>query len=192
MKKRYIDDLRSDDRLKLKTLYHLHRNEMLMFGKKYQLSEDDLLDIYQDAFLALRKRALSGQLDTVKCSLKTYLFGIGKHMIYDVLKKRNKRVQFEDHIISEERSQEESEKFMESELTEQQLLLKSCFGQLSARSQKILTLFYYRGLSLNEIAEMEGYGSVNAVKATKSRCLRILKQKIKEAAAHRTKLSYNL
>ena len=49
MKKRIIDDLRSDDRLKLKALYHLNRKEFLAFGKRYQLRADDLLDIYQEA-----------------------------------------------------------------------------------------------------------------------------------------------
>ncbi len=61
-----IRDLMSDDRLKIKALYNLYRSEFLGFGKRYNLTYDDLVDVYQDAFLALRKRALNGKLDEVK------------------------------------------------------------------------------------------------------------------------------
>ncbi len=98
MDKDAIADLKPDDRLKLKALYHEYREAFLGFGQRYQLDKDALVDIYQEAFLALRKRGISGKLNEVNSSMKTYLFGIGKFMIYDTLKEKKKRASYEPHL----------------------------------------------------------------------------------------------
>ena len=191
MKKRIIDDLRSDDRLKLKALYHLNRKEYLMFGKRYQLREDDLLDIYQEAFIAICQKAKLGKLAEVKCSFKTYLFAIAKYMIYDKIKSQNNLIPLDllDYVKSQDAKIFEVNN--KPELTFQQSLLKEGLSELSNQSRKVLTLFYYRGLSLQEIAEKEGYKSVNVVKATKSRAIKYLKEKVKSAKAKRMRWAVN-
>lgn len=172
-----IRDLMSEDRLKIKALYNLYRSEFLGFGKRYNLTYDDLVDVYQDAFIALRKRAINGKLYEVKSSMKTYLFGIGKYMIFDILKQRKLSVPVESvlHIAGE--PFEEIEVGTTQPLTEYQKLLRKYFQELSDSCRKLLTLFYYRGLSLNEIANIKNSNS-ESVKASKSRCLRQLRQKI--------------
>ena len=52
MEKDAITDLKSDDRLKLKALYNKYRSPFMGFGKRYQLDNAALADIYQEAFLA--------------------------------------------------------------------------------------------------------------------------------------------
>ena len=170
--------LRSDDRLKIKELYNLYRSEFLGFGRRYKLDHDDLVDIYQEAFLALRKRALEGKLNQVRSSMKTYLFSIGKYMIFDKLKADKKTVQFESvlHIAGEQ--MEEIEVNDAPPLSREQELLRKHFQQLENSCRQLLTLFYYRGLSLNEIANLKGYKSADVVKASKSRCLRTLRELI--------------
>mgnify|MGYP001816558644 CR=1 FL=1 len=85
MDKEIITILKSDDRLKIKALYNEFRSPFLGFGKGFHLDADALSDVYQEVFLALRKKAINDTLNEVKCSTKTYLFGIGKFMIYDTL-----------------------------------------------------------------------------------------------------------
>lgn len=170
--------LRSDDRLKIKELYNLYRSEFIGFGKRYSLSEDDLVDIYQEAFIALRKRAIDGKLNEVQSSMKTYLFGIGKYMIFDKLKADKKTVKVESvlHIAGEQ--MEEIEVDETPPLSREQELLRKYFKQLEDTCRQLLTLFYYRGLSINEIANLKGYKSANVVKASKSRCLKTLRELI--------------
>ncbi|HMB63075.1 MAG TPA: RNA polymerase sigma factor [Eudoraea sp.] len=173
-----LNELISDDRLKLKALYNKYRAEFLGFGKRYGLDKEVLADVYQEAFLALRKRGISGKLNTIKSSMKTYLFGIGKYMIYDALKEKNRKVPYEAnlHIAGEE--MEEITLEPASELTPRQELLRKYFKELGEKCRQVLTLFYYRGLSIKEIALKAGYENENVVKAHKSRCLRMLREKI--------------
>ncbi|WP_373517932.1 RNA polymerase sigma factor [Pricia sp.] len=173
-----VEDLRSDDRLKLKALYNQYRAEFLGFGKRYNLDQDALADVYQEAFLALRKRAINGKLGNIQSSLKTYLFGIGKHMIFDALKEKNRNVSYESnmHLVGEEIAEIELDAM--PPLTQEQSLLRKYFKELGEKCRQVLTLFYYRGLNIEEIAQAAGYGNANVVKAQKSRCLKTLRQLI--------------
>lgn len=173
-----LKELISEDRLKLKAIYNKFRAEFIGFGKRYNLDEDALADVYQEAFLALRKRAIQGKLKKVKSSMKTYLFGIGKYMIFDMLKEKKLSVAYESnlHIAGEEITEISVDQ--EHSLTEEQVLLRRNFKLLEENCRKVLTLFYYRGLSIKEIALEAGYKDENVVKATKSRCLKMLREKI--------------
>ncbi|MBT8183905.1 MAG: sigma-70 family RNA polymerase sigma factor [Eudoraea sp.] len=178
MDKDAITDLKSDDRLKLKALYNAYRAPFMGFGKRYHLDAATLADIYQEAFLALRKKAISGKLDKVNSSMKTYLFGIGKYMIFDSLKAKKRITSYEPqlHVVDD---QIEAITLNPSEaLTEEQTLLRKYFKKLGEKCRLVLTLFYYRGLSIKEIVLEAGYKDENNVKATKSRCLKQLREMI--------------
>ena len=176
MDKTALKDLQSDDRLKLKALYNQYRAEFLNFGRRYNLDQDTLSDVYQEAFLALRKRAVQGKLDAIDSSMKTYLFGIGKFKIYDEIKIKKREVPYENqlHLVGDEVP--EIEIANEPQLTEKQVLMRKYLKQLGEKCRQVLTMFYYRGLNIKEIAEEAGYGNENVVKAQKSRCLKTLRQ----------------
>lgn len=178
MDKEAVKDLKSDKRLKIKALYNRYRAEFLGFGKRYKLDDDTLADVYQEAFLALRKHAIKGKLNLVKCSMKTYLFGIGKYMIYDVLSEKKRTLPYKPnlHIAGEEIPEIKLDN--PTLLSQEQLLLRKYFKELGEKCRQVLTLFYYRGLTTKEIAEVAGYNSTNVAKAQKSRCLKTLKQMI--------------
>ena len=165
-------------RLDVKFLYNKYRDEFLTFGSRYKLDEDTLEDIYQESFLAIRKHAIKGKLNDLKSSFKTYLFGIGKNKIFNVLKERKKNISFDDFHLNNF-SMEEVESTVQKDLTEEQILLQKHFKKLGKKCKNVLTLFYYRGLSIKEIKEFEDYASENVVKALKSRCLKTLRDMIK-------------
>ena len=171
-----VEQLKSNDRLQLKALYNMYRSAFFSFGKTYGIDEASLSDVYQEAFLALRKHAISGKLEQVKSSLKTYLFGIGKFMIFDMLKRSEKTVPIETIRLVREDAIEEIHINTPLELTEEQKTLRTFFNQLGKKCKMVLTLFYYRGLTIEEIVEFSDYENANTVKAQKSRCLKSLKQ----------------
>ncbi|GMN07937.1 hypothetical protein MTsPCn5_33260 [Croceitalea sp. MTPC5] len=171
-----LEHLKSDDRLKLKALYNNYRGAFLNFGKSLGADNSLILDVYQEAFLALRKKAIQGKLENMQGSLKSYLFGIGKYMLFDALKRESKTIAMENplHVVNE--AVEGIEIEPSSELTKEQRLLRTFFVKLGKKCQLVLTLFYYRGLTIEEIVEQTEYGNANTVKAQKSRCLKTLKQ----------------
>lgn len=178
MDKDAIADLKSDDRLKLKALYNKFRAPFMGFGQRYHLDSSALAEIYQEAFLALRKRALSGKLNDVNSSMKTYLFGIGKFMIYDTLKEKKRTISYEPNLHVVDEQIEMVTLNTPEELTLEQSLLRKHFKSLGEKCKLVLTLFYYRGLSIKEIVLEAGYKDENNVKATKSRCLKSLREMI--------------
>lgn len=180
MDQQQIEYLTSDDSLKIKSLYDKYRDSFMNFGRTYGAGQDVLSDVYQEAFLALRKRAMQGKLDHVEGDLKSYLYGIGKFMLLDVLKKESRTVRMDNPLRIVQDDVEEIAIEPAAELTEEQKLLYEFFQKLGKKCQRVLTLFYYRGLTIEEIVSQTAYGNANTVKAQKSRCLRSLKQMIRK------------
>jgi len=180
MEKNDIKSLVLSNPKEISKLYYANRDAFLNFGKKYGLNFDDLSDIYQEAFIALRKHAISGKLDAVNSSLKTYLFGIGKYMIYDTLKEKKKTTSYEPSLhIANEAIEPISFENTTEELTVEQQLLRTFFKKLGKKCQEMLTLFYSRGLSIDEIVEFTDYTNNSVVRSQKSRCIKTLKEMIK-------------
>jgi RNA polymerase sigma factor (sigma-70 family) len=180
MEKEHIKTLKNSTQKEISSLYYSNRDAFFGFSKKYGLNYDDLSDIYQEAFIALRKHALNGKLDSVKSSLKTYLFGIGKFMIYDLLKEKQKITAYQPTIhVTHDTIESISYEIENEELTLEQHLLRTFFKKLGKKCQKVLTLFYSRGLSIDEIVEHTDYTSSSVVRSQKSRCIKTLKEMIK-------------
>ncbi len=181
MEQHDVEALKTDNHFLIKKLYNTHRNGFLNFAKQYNIAEIDGVDIYQEAFLAIRKHAISGKLYTVKSSLKTYLFGIGKHLIYKKLKEESLKTTMDSVHLKIDTTFREIPLETEKELTKEQQLLHYYFKQLGKSCQQMLTLSFYRGLTNEEIATLEGYESEAVVRSQKSRCLKTLKDLIKKS-----------
>ncbi|MAQ75348.1 MAG: RNA polymerase subunit sigma-24 [Aquimarina sp.] len=171
--------LKKGNNLALTKLYKDYRNYFMQYARKFGLDEDSLADIYQDSFITLRDHAIKGNLDTLKSSIKTYLVSIGKYTIYEKLKKVNKTIAYDDLPPVKNEEIIEIDNLQEDEISEEQKKLRIHFKNLGKRCQEMLTLFYYRGLTIEEITESLGYENKNVVKSQKSRCLKSLKELIK-------------
>lgn len=169
--------LRSDDKKALETVYLKYKNEFLNYSKKYNLDSYDALDIYQDSIIAMHHNFVSSQLIITSSSIKTYLFGIGKFKILKKLKE-------DDKFLRVERKEEEYTEISLEEFSpsEQSIILSKNLDKISESCKKILELYYYRNLTVDEIVQVTDYKDGNTVRSHKSRCLKRLKSlfKIKE------------
>ena len=181
MEHEYVDALKYDDNKRIKELYGLHRDEFFVFSKKYQIEESDCADIYQEAFLAIRKHAISGKLYNINSGFKTYLFGIGKHLIFDKIKDNTSKKSYDPKLHHSDTDYETISIDPTKELTKEQELLRHHFNNLGKSCQQMLTLSFYRGLTNEEIAKQHGYESEAVVRSQKSRCLKTLKDLIKKS-----------
>jgi RNA polymerase sigma factor (sigma-70 family) len=179
MEQHYVDALKTDNHTITKELYNTNRIPFLNFSKRYNIAKADGVDIYQEAFIILRKHAISGKLYDVQCSLKTYLFGIGKHLIYKKLKEESLKTNYHAILHKTNTDYEEIQMDAENELTEEQHMLQHYYKKLGKSCQQMLTLCFYRGLTNEEVAVLEGYDSEAVVRSQKSRCLKTLKDLIK-------------
>ena len=179
MENKHIEALKCDDNSRTKELYGRYRDEFFAFSRKYNIDKTDCADIYQEAFIAIRKHAISGKLHSVNSSFKTYLFGIGKHLIYNKLKDYATKSSYNPKLHNADSEYDVIQVEDEKELTQEQRLLQHHFNRLGKSCQQMLTLSFYRGLTNEEIAKQYGYESEAVVRSHKSRCLKTLKDLIK-------------
>ncbi len=179
-----LEQLKQGSDKVLKQVYEENRAKFLNWARRYHLSEEENIDIYQDAYVIFYDNIMSGKVERFTSSISTYLFGIGKYLIFSQMKKNKKtiRSEFDLALVGEEDEVTASFEMEEQELTTEQSLLQKHFGTLGAKCQELLTLFYYRGFTIQEIMQLENYNSENVVKAAKSRCMKTLRERIKTNA----------
>ncbi len=176
-----IEDLKKGSDLLFKRIYEDNRDKFLNFARKYNLPQDDTIDVYQDAYIIFYNNVMQGKVEEFTSSISTYLFSIGKYLIFDKMKKNNKTINpdFDLSLIRERDELVDASFDLDpNDLTTEQILLKKYFGTLGSKCQELLTLFYYRGYTIKDIIETSEYTSENVVKSAKSRCMKTLKERI--------------
>lgn len=135
-----IQRLQKADKQMLTNLYLEHRISFLEFAHKFSMNNDDILDVYQDAIIVLQEKAIAGKLNNLTCSLKTYLFSIGKYMLFDKNRKNNKTIsssvlQNEDYNYKEIVAE-----FNADSPTEKLLILQYNFDKLGKKCKEVYSL----------------------------------------------------
>ncbi|WP_461532897.1 RNA polymerase sigma factor [Sinomicrobium sp.] len=175
-----LQALKQGDDSAFRQVYEANRDKFLNFSKRYQLTEEDAVDIYQDAYIVFYNNIVEGKIKQFTSSISTYLFSIGKHLIYDRMRKNKleSEANFDFAVVKDEESLASPLDFEDVSLTEEQLLVQKHFGSLGKKCQELLTLFYYRGYTIKDILDLGDYNSENVVKSQKSRCMKNLRDRI--------------
>src|SRR5690606_18941435 len=174
-----IQQIKKGDLSVLEHVYVKFRAPFLKFGSRYGLSQEDLLDIYQDSLLAFVDNVSNGKVLSLNSSLKTYLFSIGKFMIFRKIKRLEKvdAKTFDTERLELYAQETEADTAFDPDDI---AYFKACIGNLGKQCQELLNLFYYRGFTLDEIQEQLGYDNYHVVKSQKWRCLKHLKTLIEK------------
>lgn len=163
-----LELLKKGDSKTIEKIYQTHRKAFLSFGTKYNLGQEDLLDIYQDTIIAFIENIQKGHLENLKSEIKTYLFSIGKYLIFKRLKENTSE-------LTEELS-ENVEWFEIDDSDEEIHIIEQALAQLGEQCYRILKLFYYEEKKLDEILKILPYENKDVLKSQKSRCLKHLKK----------------
>jgi RNA polymerase sigma-70 factor, ECF subfamily len=138
----------------MESLYKRHSTTVFAFA--YRRVNDDALadEVVNDTMLQVWHSAATFANQS---SVKTWVLGIAKHKILDVLRSRGKAASREVDLTDDELNQ-----FEDSAPGAYALLLSKqkgqhlvqCFQQLSAEQQSCLHLFIVEGMSLAEISQV--------------------------------------
>ena len=154
-------------------VYVKYKGDFLRFAQKqFGLDTETGNDIYADLVLEFRSNIVQGKLKTINSSLKNYLFGIGKNMVLQHLKRRN-----EETTGLEKEIADETEEISIDEQSE--ILLGLIENQMTSKCYKILKLFYYDYRSLSQIKSWLNYSSIESVSTQKNKCMKHLKSLVK-------------
>ncbi|WP_157974377.1 RNA polymerase sigma factor [Lewinella sp. IMCC34183] len=161
-------------------LYLHHRDAFVTYAQRQLYATgEDAADCFQDAVIAFYKNIVSGRLTELTCSIRTYLFSIGKRLVY----RRNQKRQRERPTDHEEGVQPADE--LDWSLIDRfdrehdHRRLQTAMEQLGSPCREILTLYYYHHYPIESIADAVGLPSAGATRVKKMRCLNALKQLVK-------------
>lgn len=174
-----LELLKKGDNATLQRIYEDNRSVFINFSKRYNISKNDAVDIYQDAIIALHENAVNGKINSLSSSVSTYLFAIGKNKIFQLLRK-NKTVDLDQNITIESTNEILDVNFYDDKPTKRQNLILENLKRLGKRCVEVLKLFYYQGFTLDEITKILNYSSKEVLKSQKSRCIKQLKEIIND------------
>lgn len=135
------------------------------FIKTHGGNDDDAKDIFQESLFIFYRKIQSDQNFQLSAAVGTYLFSVAKYLWKDALKKKNREVGFitTDIPFEDINSKEEEEK--------QMYFLDTILSKLGEKCSELLTLFYYKKLSMEEIANRFDYKTIDTAKTQKYKCL---------------------
>jgi len=136
-------------------------------------SKDEALDIFQEGLLLLYKKSSSD--DTL--NLEGFLIQSCKFLWHNELRKKKIRVgSFESHLQSlttkiDNLPFDNSELELVIEKENKLQKVEHIVKQISKRCRTLFELFYFKSLSMTEVAKQIGYKSVQSAKVQKYKCM---------------------
>jgi RNA polymerase sigma-70 factor (ECF subfamily) len=149
------------------TLYQRHRLPAFRFAYRLTASAAKAEDIVQECFLALLGR---DAFDERKASLRTYLFGMVRHLAWKRLRLDDRESELDDRAA-------DADPLREVLASERAALVERAVSTLPIAQREALILFEYEELSLEEIARITG-AEVGAVKGRLFRAREALRRRL--------------
>ena len=169
-----IQKIKSGGQTELGMVYEEYRAEFLQWiSKEYHCSPDDSKDIYQLTILIFHDNIRQGKLEHLVSSVKTYLFGIGKNIAKENLRKEkrfvpiNKEKWLKENLIDEPSQSIEETSFERA---------KNALERLGQPCRRLIELFYYEKKSIPEITLALDYKNPETAKNQKCKCMARLRK----------------
>jgi RNA polymerase sigma-70 factor (ECF subfamily) len=169
-----IEKIRNGDKRQLEAIYKAHKVEFVNWiTGQYHCSEEDAKDIYQFAIITFYDNIKTEKLNVLNSSVKTYLFAIGKHK---ALEQQKASVKYRYLQEGQELPVPDIGKW-DDELYEESLqLVEKCLEKLGEPCKSLLELYYFHGLSMEEIADKMNYKNRFTSKNLKYKCVKRLRR----------------
>ena len=170
-----IDLIKKGDQRGLNTAYEAFRSEFVHWLMKSQKCEkDDAREYYQAAILIMYDNIHAGKLHNLRSSLKTYLFGIGKNLVWQQYRNTQRQQAISAEFYLQNYLQSEDE---EGNITETNLdIISNNFNQLGEPCHELLEQFYFSRKSMDEICVSMGYKNPESAKNQKYKCMERLRK----------------
>lgn len=174
-----LDKIRNGDQSQIEAIYNNHRSEFISWiVKLYHCPCEDAGEIYHYAVTAFYENVISNKLMVLDCSVKTYLFAIGRKKYLENLKSQKKfNRSYDEHSLINLPDVQKTDALIKEQRLE---CVERALDKLGEPGRTILELYYYHGKSMEEIADLLKYKNSATAKNLKYKCLQRLK-KIVEA-----------
>ncbi len=192
-----IAGLQQRDKRTEEWFYHAAKRYFNDHFKEVFFDHDRRQEIFQTSFLKLWteisnhricmleekicRQQRNGEYKPMTCTLTTFLMAFAKNEFREVV--RNTRYESYDQFIDDGRRAAADDVHVCPEDNVDELrnrIIDDCIGELSPRCAEILTLFYYKGMNLDDILEVRSdkNQSKNGLKTAKNKCMNTLKERV--------------
>jgi len=141
-------------------------------------TQEDAKDLFQECLIVLFKNLRKEDFE-LTCTVKTYLYSVARNLW---LKRLNKKGSLQLDLDEPEQEFiliQEDEMEEKREIEQKHQLIANILRDFKDDCKQLLTSFYFKKLSLKEIAEIMGY-TYSFARVKKSRCMEALKKAVQE------------
>ena len=170
-----LDNIRNGDQRQIETIYYNHRAEFISWiVKLYHCPCEEARELYHYAVITFYENVISNKLKVLDCSVKTYLFAIGRKKYLEKLKSQKKitRDYNEASLVNLPEVQKTDALMKEQRLE----IVERAMVKLGEPGRTILELYYYHQKSMDEIAKLLKYKNAATAKNLKYKSLMRLKK----------------
>ena len=164
-----LEKISKGDESALDYLYKKHFKMMTNIVLKNNGTEEEAKDVYQEALIAFWQKVISGNL-VLTSKISTFLYSI-------CLNQWRKELDRKSRLSNDE---VERETFQTHDEKERYHIVMQCIGELGDTCKRILTYYYFDGLSMADIADKLNFANTDTAKTKKYKCKKKLDSLIKE------------
>lgn len=156
-------------------LYEAYRDEFVSWAiRNHQVTVEEAKDVFQESVVALYKNVKAGKANTLESSVKTYLFGIGKNIILNAIKRKGIEAKaYETFNTTHDNGI--NEHYDHEHLIN---LVKRLYRAMGSPCKEILEMYYEKGYDMESVASRIGYKNADVAKKKKYECLKSLEDRI--------------
>lgn len=164
-----IARIRSGGQSDLADIYETYRTEFIHWiTREFNCSIDDGKDIYQLTILIFYENVKSGKLQHLVSTVKTYLFGIGKNVARENMRKAKRHTPMNQEKWLKEFLVDEPDEVLDENLF---TIARKALSELGQPCQSLVELFYYEKKSMEEISVTLNYKNADTAKNQKCKCM---------------------
>lgn len=163
-----LEKISQGDEGALDYLYKKYYRMMVKMVVGNNGSEDEAKDVYQEALIIFWQKAVRGDF-TLTSKISTYLYSICINLWRKELERKSR--------LSDE--EKDGTEYIEDDKIERIKVINECIRELGDTCRKVLTYYYFDGMSMNEIARKLDFATPDTAKTKKYKCKKRLDKLIK-------------
>jgi RNA polymerase sigma factor (sigma-70 family) len=156
------------DEKALEFLYQKYYRMMTKLVITNSGTEEEARDVYQDALIVFWQKATSGNL-VLTSKMSTFIYSICQNLWRKELDRKKR-------LSSEEK---DTAVLLDTDSTEREKILAKCIDQLGETCKRVLMLYYFDEMSMQDIADKLGFANTDTAKTKKYKCKKKLDELVK-------------
>jgi RNA polymerase sigma factor (sigma-70 family) len=160
--------LRKGDESAMDFLYTKYYRMMVKLVRKNSGTEEEARDIYQDALIVFWQKARKEEF-ILTSRISTYLYSVCNNLWLKELERKS-RLRHENADSAVVHDYEQGERIK---------AIRTCIEDLGDTCKKVLSYYYFDGMSMKVIAEKLGFANAETAKTKKYKCKKALDQLIR-------------